>query len=327
MSLLGVTALAACGLIMVPVLALGAAGAVVSSTADAPAPSVATAAAEDGVELPTRAAIADLPPRMLRLYEQAASACPGLPWTIVAAIGTVESGNDTSDLPGVHSGANSAGAEGPMQFEPRTFAVYDRPAPPGGVEPPSPYDPVDAVYAAARMLCANGGRDALEIPAAIFAYNHSAAYVDQVIAIAAGYGRPPAEARHAPGRVALAWALTQLGTPYAWGGETPNVGFDCSGLVQAAYRVAGITLPRVAQDQYDAGVHLSASSPLEPGDLVFFGGSVDDVTHVGMVVRSGIMVDAPHTGAFVRVESFPTTPGAAWGGDLYIGATRPDELT
>jgi hypothetical protein len=323
MSLLGGVVLATCGLVMIPALALGAAGTLVSSTDDIAAPSLATAV-HDVQELPTRAATADIPLRMLRLYRQAADVCPGLAWTILAAIGTVESGNDTSDLAGVHSGANSAGAEGPMQFEPQTFAVYDRPAPPGGVEPPSPYDPVDAVYAAARMLCADGARNALEIPAAIFAYDHSTSYVDQVITLAARYGRAPADLGGAPGRVALAWALTQLGVPYAWGGETANVGFDCSGLVQAAYRVAGVTLPRVAQDQYDAGVPLSSGTPLEPGDLVFFGGSVDDVTHVGMVVRSGVMVDAPHTGAFVRVESFPITPGAAWGGDIYVGATRPD---
>jgi hypothetical protein len=61
---------------------------------------------------------------MLTLYQQAAATCPGLPWTIVAAIGTVESDNGQSNLPGVHSGANSAGAEGPMQFEPATFALW-----------------------------------------------------------------------------------------------------------------------------------------------------------------------------------------------------------
>ena len=55
---------------------------------------------------------------MLALYQEAAITCPGLPWTILAAIGTIESDNGQSTLPGVHSGTNSAGAEGPMQFEP-----------------------------------------------------------------------------------------------------------------------------------------------------------------------------------------------------------------
>jgi hypothetical protein len=58
---------------------------------------------------------------MLALYQEAAATCAGIPWTVLAAIGTIESDNGQSDLPGVHSGANAAGAEGPMQFEPATF--------------------------------------------------------------------------------------------------------------------------------------------------------------------------------------------------------------
>jgi membrane-bound lytic murein transglycosylase B len=91
----------------------------------------------------------------------------------------------------VHSGANSAGAEGPMQFEPATFAAYDEPVPPGGADPPSPYDAVDAVYAAARMLCANGASDGGDIEAAIFAYNHDQTYVLTVLDLAASYGPHP----------------------------------------------------------------------------------------------------------------------------------------
>ena len=78
-----------------------------------------------------------IPPAMLALYEQAAATCPGLPWTVLAAIGTVESGNGHLDLPGVHSGSNGAGAEGPMQFEPTTFAAYESRSRPGGATPPS----------------------------------------------------------------------------------------------------------------------------------------------------------------------------------------------
>ena len=125
----------------------------------------------------------------------------------------------------------------------------------------------------------------------------------------------------------MAWALAQVGTPYLWGGETPGVGFDCSGLVQAAYQAAGVALPRVAQDQFSAGPHLPPGAALEPGDLVFFGASSTSVTHVGIYagVAGGqaMMVDAPHTGADVRVEAFPATPGAPWGSDIYLGATRP----
>jgi cell wall-associated NlpC family hydrolase len=113
---------------------------------------------------------------------------------------------------------------------------------------------------------------------------------------------------------AVAWALAQRGTPYRWGGEGAG-GFDCSGLVQAAYGAAGVALPRVAQDQYDAGPQLAPGTPLRPGDLVFFGSSPRGVDHVGMVVGPGQMVDAPHTGAVVRVEPIWT--------DGFIGATRP----
>src|SRR3984957_14539847 len=130
---------------------------------------------------------AKIPPAMLALYEQAAVTCPGLPWTIVASIGTVESDNGQSTLPRVHSGANSADAEGPMQFEPATFAEYDEPVPPGGAAPPSPYDPTDAVYAAVRLLCANGGAGGADLSGAVYDYNHSAAYVAQVLALAQTY--------------------------------------------------------------------------------------------------------------------------------------------
>ncbi len=70
----------------------------------------------------TTAASARIPPAMLTLYQQAAATCPGLPWTILAAIGTVESDSGQSNQPGVHDGANAAGAEGPMQFLPSNFS-------------------------------------------------------------------------------------------------------------------------------------------------------------------------------------------------------------
>jgi Transglycosylase SLT domain len=123
----------------------------------------------------------------LGLYQAAAATCPGLPWEVVAAIGTVESSNGQSTAPGVHSGANSKGAEGPMQMLPASFARYALPVPPGGATPPNPYDPVDAVYAAVRYLCADGGRGGRDLAGAVFAYNHANWYVTEVLTIAARY--------------------------------------------------------------------------------------------------------------------------------------------
>lgn len=102
---------------------------------------------------------------------------------------------------------------------------------------------------------------------------------------------------------AITYAREQLGVPYRWGDETPGVGFDCSGLTWAAYQSAGITLPRTAQTQYDAGPLLPPGTPPEPGDLVFFG-TPSRVHHVGLVIDSTRMIAAPHTGAVVRVQPF-----------------------
>ena len=278
-----------------------------------------------GAAAPSEAATSDIPPAMLALYERAAATCPGLPWTVLAAIGTVETDNGQSTLPGVHTGANSAGAEGPMQFLPATFEAYDQPVPPGGASPPDIYDPVDAVYAAARMLCANGARDGADLPAAVFAFDHASWYVAEVLALARSYAETGAQVVDGAtaGGIALDWALAQVGTPYIWGGETPGVGFDCSGLTQAAYRAAGIALPRDAQAQYDATAKLAPGDPVEPGDLVFFGRSTTEVAHVGIYVGGGQMVDAPHSGAAVEVQATPTTLGSPWGTDVLVGITDP----
>jgi cell wall-associated NlpC family hydrolase len=273
-----------------------------------------------GDSAPSGAATAQIPATMLSLYEAAAATCPGLPWTVLGAIGTIESGNGTSDRPGVHSGANPAGAEGPMQFEPATFAEYDEPVPPGGVSPPSPYDSTDAVYAAARDLCANGAANGADLSAAVLAYDHSDTYVSEVLDLAESYNQTQVQtiaAVTAPG-IAVDWALAQVGTPYVWGGESPGIGFDCSGLVQAAYKVAGINMPRVAQDQYDQTTKVASEDPLEPGDLLFFGAGPNDVTHVAIYVGSEQMVDAPHAGTDVRVESYEERTDFVGAGEVTV---------
>jgi cell wall-associated NlpC family hydrolase len=245
------------------------------------------------------------------LEQNAAATCPGLPWAVLAAIGRVESDSGQSSAPGVSSGANAAGAEGPMQFEPATFALYGVVGP-GGADPASPYDPVDAIYSAAKMLCADGAGQPATLFGAIGDYNHSLQYVETVVVLAQALSSNPGLPSDAA--TALGFAAAQLGVPYRWGGTGPG-GFDCSGLVQAAYRSAGIGLPRVAQDQFDAGPAVPDGTEVQPGDLLFYGSSPRAVEHVGIYVGAGEMIDAPHTGTVVREE-----PGD-WSD--FVGATRP----
>ena len=136
---------------------------------------------------PADLAAAGIPADYLRWYTGAARTCPGLPWAVLAGIGKVESDHGQSALPGVRSGANAAGAEGPMQFLPATFGEFAVDADPG--MPVSPYDPADAIYTAARMLCANGARNGSTtgIEQAIFAYNHASWYVREVLSWTATY--------------------------------------------------------------------------------------------------------------------------------------------
>jgi cell wall-associated NlpC family hydrolase len=120
------------------------------------------------------------------------------------------------------------------------------------------------------------------------------------------------------GAAALTHAISQLGVPYKWGGEIEKVAFDCSGLVQWAFAKAGASLPRTAQEQYAATKRIT-SAAATAGDLVFFGSSPSDISHVGILSGPGQMIDAPHTGASVGYETFPAAIGSLWGSDKVIG--------
>ena len=110
------------------------------------------------------------------------------------------------------------------------------------------------------------------------------------------------------GGQALQQALSRRGDPYVWAAAGPGE-FDCSGLVMWAFAQEGISLPHYTGAQWNSGMHV-ARNDLEPGDLVFFGA---DISHVGIYVGDGLMVDAPNTGAVVRVEPLFSD---------YVGAVR-----
>lgn len=126
-------------------------------------------------------AVADIPAAALRDYQDAAQTCPGLSWTVLAGIGKVESDHGRSTLPGVHSGQNSAGAMGPMQFLLNTWNAFHLP----GLD--NVYDLHDAAFAAAHYLCSNGAGLAAKLRQAIWQYNHAWWYVDEVLARATRY--------------------------------------------------------------------------------------------------------------------------------------------
>jgi peptidoglycan DL-endopeptidase CwlO len=111
-------------------------------------------------------------------------------------------------------------------------------------------------------------------------------------------------------RVAVQWAYKELGKPYVWGAAGPD-SFDCSGLTQYVWAKAGVYLDHYTGSQWNEGRHVSRGQ-LEPGDLVFFG---SDLHHVGLYIGNGNMIEAPHSGADVRISG-------AFRSD-YAGAVRP----
>lgn len=115
-------------------------------------------------------------------------------------------------------------------------------------------------------------------------------------------------------RRAVEFALAQQGKPYRWGAEGPGA-FDCSGLTWAAYRAAGVQLPRTAAGQLAGGGPEVTRDQLQPGDLVFFRTNGPTRRHVGLYVGASRMVEAPNRRATVRVVSI-RRPG-------YLGAIRP----
>ncbi|MEV5747641.1 NlpC/P60 family protein [Actinoallomurus sp. NPDC052308] len=272
-----------------------------------------------------------IPSNYLALYKKAGQQY-GIPWNVLAGIGYVETHHGQLKAPGVSSGENYAHAGGPMQFIPGTWATYGVDG--NGDGKKSRYDPADAIPAAARYLKASGAPDRMRD--AIFAYNHLTSYVNNVLSWAKKYASgsfnvvqangPDCNdmngAPVAPNAVAakvISFAKAQLGKPYVYGATGPN-SFDCSGLTMTAYKTAGVTIPRLSDDQYWWGASVPRGQE-QPGDLVFFEYLPGHTGpgHVGMVYnpQKGIMIVAPHTGDVVKLQNYKTYPGGA------VGFTRP----
>lgn len=115
-----------------------------------------------------------------------------------------------------------------------------------------------------------------------------------------------------PGERVARIALTAVGTPYRYGGESPASGFDCSGLVRWAYGKIGLDLPHSSYALFDLGRRVLPSR-LEPGDLLFFEG----LGHVGLYLGRGRMVHAPQSGRHVEVRRL-----TGWYADGLVGARR-----
>jgi cell wall-associated NlpC family hydrolase len=256
---------------------------------------------------PTEAADArSIPDRYLELYKKAGKDY-GLPWNVLAGIGKVETNHGTSRLPGVSSGENYAGAGGPMQFLKATFDAFAVDGDKDGDK--DRYDPVDAVPSAARYLKHNGAPDRMKT--ALYMYNHSWDYVDLVLSWSKRYGGGDFEVVQADGpkcsdtdglpenvdevvQRIIDFAMAQRGKRYIFGANGPDA-WDCSSLLEGAYKSVGLTIPPATWGQWPFGVKVPKGTEV-PGDLVFFnsgpGTSWDAPGHVGMVIGKGKMIAA-----------------------------------
>ncbi|MBU6534987.1 NlpC/P60 family protein [Streptomyces sp. NPDC057245] len=281
-----------------------------------------------------RLAKGSVPAAYQPLVQEAGNLCPAISPALLAAQLYQESGFDPK-------AQSPAAAQGIAQFIPGTWAVHGVDGDGDGDR--DVWDPNDAIPSAASYDCSlasyvksvpgdptenmlaayNAGPDAVIRYQGVPPYAETQNYVKTITTLAESFAAP--EARVDPSEQAagaIAYAQKKLGTLYLWGGNgTPEQGgrFDCSGLTKAAYESVGIELPRVANDQYNAGPH-PGRDELLPGDLVFFS---DDLTnsrairHVGIYVGGGYMIDAPRTGAVIRFDPIDTPD--------YFGATRVTE--
>ncbi|MFB7674102.1 NlpC/P60 family protein [Kitasatospora purpeofusca] len=319
--------------------------------------------------------VVGIPQRLLDAYNRAVAAmptlaptCKGLDWMLLAALAQVEStqaqghqiaadglitppiigpildgsgvGGNTTPVYDTDGGkwdgsATYDAAVGALQFLPSTFAgLAARIRPEGGA---NPNNIDDEAVAAGLYLCGNGRDlgDQEQLFAAIYQYNASTAYVNEVLDWrrrfqSLGNSGNPGTAVPASERAqkVIEAARSQIGVPYSWGGGDERgkstgvccseggqdgrlvVGFDCSGLMSYAFGQVGIHLPRLASAQAGVGTRIPASAGLEalvPGDMVFFApdGYTSDsaIYHVGLYIGAGQMIAAPKPGDNVKQQA------------------------
>lgn len=299
---------------------------------------VVPVAVAGSVSAPSDVALAEIPTDLLPVYMGAATTCRGLPWQVLAGIGAVESshGRGNADpatgdvVPHIYGPPldgrpgfalirdpsqpdGYAHAAGPMQFLTTTWARWGRVAPDRPPDAlPDIHNAWDAIYSAAAYLCGNDGA-ITDLEAAILTYNRSDEYVRAVLdrATAYGLGGPPLPVGEftGSGDAVVAVAMTQLGVPYVWGGNSPEIGFDCSGLVQWAFAQLGIQLPRTTSQQVTIGVPVMDLAQLRPGDLIFTdsnrSGTIVAYGHVTIYAGGGMQIAAPSTGDVVKLQPVP----------------------
>ena len=300
-----------------------------------------------GGPAPSDTAIGDIPADYLVLYERAGQAF-GVDWAVLAAIGKLECDHGRSRAPGCYppGSVNRAGATGPMQFLGSTWYAGTAPltVPPPGAPTTIPalgyatdgdgdgladvWDPADAIFAAARLLKANGAPG--DYRTALTAYNPSPAYVDAVLAQAAAYRRRLGSGAAGWAALALAWAVAHVGRySYDLGPATDRGGSvqemqtreptgttcDCSMYVRWAMAQAGLDVGLTTVTQWTGNGRLpdteaAAATPVvergtgsgappggyRPADLIFFGHGAGASGHVALWLGGGQIVQCSSSG-------------------------------